>query len=104
MSHPALYIVEVTHNTGHGLCSNIALVTDRLGAALMIARRAEKLGYEFHTPLDSYVVINLVSPGVIYGERGDTDGRSPVVFVRRKTSSGWREEWYDERLKEAADE
>lgn len=100
----AMYVVEATHDTGHGLCASVVLVTDQFGAAaLLIARRAEQLGYHFYTSLDSYVVINRVSPGVIYGKDGDSTGRngSPIVYIRRKTSSGWREEWYDEQLQKA---
>lgn len=96
-----MYVVLVTHNTGHGEETNVLLVTDDPARAHLIAVMVEKYGYEFLSS-DACVTVYQPRPETTYPKeiyrflQGDPPPPAfPVVYSRRKSGGAWVEEWWD---------
>lgn len=96
-----MYVVLVTHNTGHGEETNVLLVTDDPARAHLSAVMAEKYGYEFLSS-DACVTVYQPRPETPYPKeiyrflQGEPPAASPVVYSRRKSGAAWVEEWWGE--------
>jgi hypothetical protein len=91
------FIVIAEHDTGHGPASSPIYISEKIEKALVAARSAETIGYQFYSS-DSCVVI--------YRTKEDEMVTKPaaamnVVFIRRfnKNKGGfWTEEWVNKRF------
>ena len=104
-----LYVVLVTHNTGHGDEDTVMLITRDLVQAVSVAKTAEEYGYQFYNSKGGVVVTRLV-PGRVYAKcefkwnLGSPPPRT-VVFSTRfmpasevlKKPQKWVEEWFDKK-------
>ncbi len=89
------FIVIAEHNTGHGPTGSPIYISEKIENALVAARSAETVGYQFYSP-DSCTVI--------YRAKEDEIMSKPVagmniVFIRRFNRDGsWTEEWVNKRF------
>ncbi len=100
-----LFLVSVTHNTGHGPCNDPLMITEHLETALKAARSAESWGYEFYDPMETGVGISRLEFGRLYPKEkwkfsGNPPPDYPCVVYFRKEDGRWTEEWFDEALQE----
>lgn len=89
------FIVIAEHNTGHGPTGSPICISEKIEKALIAARSAETIGYQFYSS-DSCTVI--------YRAKEDEIMSKPVVgmniiFIRRFNKGGsWTEEWLNKRF------
>lgn len=98
-----LYVVEAYHNTSHGQCSTVIQITKNPKEAILTARQAEGLGYEFFEN-DVFVCVYRLDPERRYHKQDfkfNNDGPPPdhpVLFIRRRRGERdrlfWEEEWF----------
>jgi hypothetical protein len=95
------FVVVVSHNTGHGVCETLVLVTDDQKHAVEVSRSVEALGYEFLNE-DAHVSVYRPKPGRVHAKAeyefnimGGPSQDYPVLLYRRKADGRWTEEWFD---------
>ncbi|MDP1629388.1 MAG: hypothetical protein Q8L57_02090 [bacterium] len=109
-----MFVVMVTHNTGHGEVSYPILVTKSIRKAVGTARGIESLGYQFYNKETGVVVFRL-EQGRSYpkGEFKWFENQIPsqaVIFYRwpGEIINGrvirWAEDWYNKELQALAGE
>jgi hypothetical protein len=92
-----ILVVTALHDTGHGECAATLLVTIDLVEAIMVAREAKRLGYEFHGNETGVFVHRMHFSRSVRKNEGD-----PVFFRQWDSRNGrWYERWFDPELKTA---
>ena len=92
----SLFCVVALHNTGHGECATPLQITSSKADALRTAMDADsRHEFEFHEK-DAYVAVYRMEIGKAYKNPSRVAiDENPIIFVRRKTRDGWREEYFD---------
>jgi hypothetical protein len=110
---PTLYVVTVTHGTGHGDQTSVALVTKSPEKALDLAQGIDRMAYEFHTPEDHGVKISKIKLGEVYDHlpgdpsrhHGEHTNAECIVYWRGlyrdrsgddKPTVSWQERFYND--------
>ncbi len=103
-----MFVVVVTHSTGHGESSIPILVTKSISKAVKTARDIENFDYEFYSK-ETGVGVYRLEEGRSYRKKEFKwlFGKNPppaVIFYRRileihSLCSGllWEEEWFDDK-------
>jgi hypothetical protein len=111
-----MFVVLVTHNTGHGEVADVIQLTRNIKKVIKTARSVEKLGYEFYSNEVGVEVLRLKPerrPFKKYESKFSPGCWSPLILVfyrqHSKSHQGdhsgdcWTEEWFDDNLKKAVD-
>lgn len=85
-----MYLVIAVHSTGHGPATSPVVITKRKTVALEAARGVEQLGYEFHDPEETYVLVSLMEEDDIYPDKFDDNS---ILLLRNKKNGVWTERW-----------
>ena len=109
-----MFVVLVTHNTGHGEVTDPVQLTEDIHEAIKTARTIETFGYEFYG--DVGVEVCRIQPerrpymkSEFIWHLGDMPP-STAVFYRGhyrhfgKHSDYWKEDWFDLGLQQLVDE
>ncbi len=93
-----MFVVIALHDTDQGQAERYIFITGdtHIGKAVDAARQAEKYGYAFSKPGSSVSIFSIPLDNMIH-----VSGKT-LVFVRRRTSEGWIEEWHDKLQEKAA--
>ena len=94
-----MFVVLVTHNTGHGDVTEPVQLTGNLSEAVATCRRVETMGYQFYG--------NEIGAGIYElgpEKRPYRKAEQTMVFYRQhyrepRSGSNWQEDWFDENLK-----
>jgi hypothetical protein len=98
-----LFVVSAEHNTGHGPAAAVLLVTEDISKALVTARTAKSLGYEFYDSDSGVSIYKVELDRPIFKKdlkflMNDRPGPAfPVVVHLRGREL--KEEWFDEALR-----
>lgn len=103
-----LYAVMVTHSTGHGLASNVILVTPHIPVAANVLGKVDELGYELHGSKDeTNVVVFALKDGQTYPKTAfelvgseAAPPQFPTVLWRWKGGGRWHTKWSNETQRE----
>jgi len=101
-----LFVVAVLHNVGHGVSStDVIQVSQDPFEAMLAARDAEKLGYEFYSEGSGVAIYRLemsrkyTKDELKVPDSGQLPSDYPVIFYSRKIENGeWEETWLDKEL------
>lgn len=101
-----LFVVVVLHNVGHGASStDVIQVSQDPFEAMLAARDAENLGYEFYSEGSGVAIYRLemsrkyTKDELKFPDSGQLPPDYPVIFYRRKIeNSEWEEAWPDKEL------
>lgn len=85
-----IFVVTALHNTGHGEVASTIMLSSDLVTAVDMVRNVEKCGYQFYGN-GTYVAIDHMNFPGFYDKNEHN-----VVFIRRKMSGTWKEEWLSE--------
>ncbi|MEA2715302.1 MAG: hypothetical protein QOG91_330 [Candidatus Parcubacteria bacterium] len=93
-----MYIVIALYDTDQGQAERCIFITEGrdIGKAVEAARQVEKLSYTFSKPGACVSILSIPLDIMIHAS-----GKN-LVFVRRRTSEGWTEEWFDKLAQRAA--
>lgn len=100
MSDKNTFIVIVSHNTSHGVGTNICLITSDFDKALRTARNVEALGYRFITD-QTCITIHIFEPEKVYKLLDFSSYvYHPLVVVFKRAGEGWMEDWKREEYRQ----
>jgi len=99
MSDKDTFIVMVSHNTPHGIGTNVCLITTDFDKALRTARNAESLGYMFLSD-KSCVTIHTFKPERVYKVSDfSSHVQHPLIVAFERAGKGWTEDWEREEYR-----
>jgi len=92
------FVVEVKHHDGTQIVQTDFMVTSRCLEAVKSARCAEDYGFVL-SAVGTSTSVKRFREGVVYKRTRGSD--QSIVFQRIIQDGAWREEWFDERIREA---
>ena len=87
------FIVLVSHDTDHGIGTNVCLVTDDFDKALRTCRNIESLGYDMKSD-QACTSVHCFEADKAYRKKDfSMHNQHPLIFTREKVKGKWHEVW-----------